>query len=127
MTAAETLGAYVRRLGWGAEMIALAAQAAFPNYTPGDLLDEERGRTLCSAIETLAQAGRDTENLPVLIDHYRKHHGEQWRARFWEQTCRTAALRHNNPQLFGLSPLEADPQRLAQHPQSAPAPAAVAA
>ena len=115
MTPRQRLAAYGTQLGWGSETLILAAQAAFPGFTPGERLDDEQTTALCSAVETLAQAGRDAENLPALIDHYRQHHGEQWRTRFWDQTARTATLRHSHPELYGLSPLETDPQRLARY------------
>jgi hypothetical protein len=65
----------------------------------------------------LAQAGYRAESLAEHIGEYRRRYGEDWRQRFWRRALRLASLRYRDPDVYGLSPCESDPDRLAQHPR----------
>ena len=56
---------------------------------------------------------------------YQRRHGDEWRERFWARALAIASVRYRHPELYGLSPCETDPARLAQH-ASKPAPPSAA-
>jgi hypothetical protein len=124
--ARKRLAAQAAAAGYPAALVTTVAEATLPRHRAGEPLDDAQIEQITSAVETLAQAGRTAEQLPELVAHYRRHHGEDWRQRFWAQSLRTANFRHAHPELHGLSPCETDPVRLAQHapPPGAPARAA---
>lgn len=111
MTAREQLASHCQVCGYTPHTLQLIAEAAFADYQPGTRLDDTRVIEIAAAVQTLAQAGRDATMIELTVAHY-KTFGEHWRPRFWEAVTRVAALRFNHPELYGLSPLETDPDRL---------------
>lgn len=93
----------------------LIAGTLFTDYTPGAELTDEQLEQLCWAVEVLAQGGRDAEGVAVTVAHWRDTGDANWRDEFWSATIQTAKLRFSQPEAFGLSPLESDPERVAQH------------
>ena len=86
----------------------LAAQAAAAGYPP-DLLAVIAHATLPAyRADSLAQHTGD----------YRRRHGEDWRQPFWARALALASVRYRRPDIYGLSPCETDPDRLAKHAAS---------
>ena len=110
------LAAHAAAAGYPRELLTTVAEATLPRYQAGERLDDERIERLTIAVETLAQAGLSAEELPVLVAHYRHRHGRRWQERFWAQALRSANLRYAHPGLYGFSPCETDPARIAEHP-----------
>ena len=67
----------------------------------------------------LAQAGYSAANLRALLADYQRRHGGGWRERFWARALRIASVRYRHPHVYGPSPCEADPDRLAAQPHPA--------
>jgi len=100
--------------GYGPDTLLSIAQATFPRYKPGERLVDEQIQTMCDAVEVLAQAGCHDSAIGQMIAGYRRL-GYGCHDRFWAQQMRTACLRFNHPAVYGLSPCESDPARLAAH------------
>jgi len=115
MSAAHArLAALAAAAGYGPDTLGVIADAALPSHRPGERLDDQRVAHIATAIEVLAQAGHPAAALPDLITHYRDRYGEPcWREHFWHAQLRIAAARYRHPRVYGLSPCEADPARLA--------------
>ena len=109
------LAAQAAAAGYPPGLLALIAHAAFPRYRTGEQLEDPQIEQVTAAVEVLAQAGYRAESLAEHIGDYRRHYGEAWRERFWRRALRVARLRYRHPDAYGLSPCEADPDRLAQH------------
>ena len=65
-------------------------------------------------MQVIAQAGYDHQQLLDVLDSHQTQHHDQWRSWFWKSTVAIAAVRYRHPDLYGLSPCETDPERLAQ-------------
>jgi PD-(D/E)XK nuclease superfamily len=124
--ARNRLAAQAAAAGYPTGLLTAVAEATLPRHQAGEPLDDDQIEQITSAVETLAQAGHTAEQVAELVAHYQRRHGDAWRERFWAQTMRTANLRYAQPELYGLSPCETDPARLAQHgpPPAAPGPGA---
>jgi hypothetical protein len=124
--ARSRLAAQAAAAGYPTGLLTTVAAATLPRYQAGEPLDDAQIEQITSAVETLAQAGHTVEQLPELVAHHQRRHGDEWRERFWAQTLRTANARYAHPERYGLSPCETDPARLAQHgpPPAAPGRAA---
>jgi hypothetical protein len=72
-------------------------------------------------VQVIAQAGYDHQQLLDVLDSHQTQHHDQWRSSFWKTTVAIAAVRYRHPDLYGLSPCETDPQRLAQFARPAAA------
>jgi hypothetical protein len=73
-----------------------------------------------------AHAGYSAAHLRTLLAHYRRREGGGWRERFWARALRIASVRYRHPHVYGLSPCEADADRLAARPHPAKPPARAA-
>jgi len=114
MTAArERLRRLAYTAGYGPDTLLSIAEAAIPTFQGGHL-DDPHIQTMCDAVEVLAQAGCQDSEIGAMIAGYRRL-GATWRDAFWDRQVRTACLRFNNPAIYGLSPCESDPSRLAAH------------
>jgi hypothetical protein len=124
--ARNLLAAQAAAAGYPTGLLTTVAEATLPRYQAGEPLDDAQIEQITGAVETLAQAGHSAEQLPELVAHYQRRHGDAWRERFWAQTLRTANVRYAHPERHGLSPCETDPARLAQYgpPTAAPGRAA---
>ena len=109
------LAAQAAAAGYPPDLLALIAHATLPGYRPGEQLEDPQIAQVTDAVEVLAQAGYRAESLAEHIADYRIRHGEDWRQPFWRRALRLASLRHRHPHIYGLSPCETDPDRLAQH------------
>ena len=124
--ARSRLAAQAAAAGYPPDLLALIAQATLPAYQLGDQLQDAEIVQIVEAVEVLAQAGYTAAALPEQLADYQQRHGTQWRERFWTRALRTAAVRYRHPDLYGLSPCEVDPDRLAQHASRQPAPPSAA-
>ena len=124
--ARSRLAAQAAAAGYPPDLLALIAHAALPGYRPGEQLEDRQIAQVTDAVEVLAQAGYRAESLAEHIADYRIRHGKDWRQPFWRRALRLASLRHRHPDVYGLSPCETDPDRLAQ-PARTPASTAAAA
>ena len=108
--------------GYPPDVLAVIAHATLPAHQPGHQLQDAQIDQVTDAVEVLAQAGYRAESLAEHIADYQQRHGTSWRERFWTRALRTAAVRYRQPDLYGLSPCETDPDRLAQNTAREPAP-----
>jgi hypothetical protein len=115
------LAAQAAAAGYPPDLLALIAHATLPRYQPGDQLGDAHVEQVTDAVEVLAQAGYTAAALPEHLADYRQRFGVEWRERFWARALRIASLRYRHPRIYGLSPCEADPSRLAAEPQPQPA------
>jgi hypothetical protein len=113
-TARSRLAVRAAAAGYPPDLLGQIADAVLPNYTPGDRLDDRMVDRVSDAVLVIAQVGYDHQQLGALMDGYRECHGDQWRSPFWTRTLAIAAVRYQHPDVYGLSPCETDPQRLAQ-------------
>lgn len=113
--ARSRLAAQAAAAGCPPDLLALIAHAALPGYRIGEQLEDAQIEQVRAAVEVIAQAGYRAESLAEHIGEYRSRHGEDWRHRFWRRALRVASLRYRDPDAYGLSPCETDPDRLAQH------------
>ena len=118
--ARSRLAAQAAAAGYPPDVLALVAHATLPAHRDGEQLEDTQIDQVTAAVEVLAQAGYRAESLAEQIADYRRRHGEDWRDRLWSRALRLACLRYRHPDVYGLSPCETDPDRLAQH-ASAPA------
>ena len=109
------LAAQATAAGYPPDLLALIANATLPAYRHGRQLDDPQIGQVTDAVEVLAQAGYRAESLAERIADYQQRHGTSWRERFWTRALRTAAVRYSQPDRYGLSPCETDPDRLATH------------
>jgi hypothetical protein len=124
--ARSRLAAQAAAAGYPPDLLALIAHATLPRYRTGEQLEDPQIRQVAAAVEVLAQAGYRAEMLAEEIADCRRRHGEDWRQRFWSRALRVACLRYRHPDIYGLSPCETDPDRLAQHAVSQTAPTSTA-
>src|SRR3954467_3549133 len=111
------LAALAAAAGYGPDTLLLIAEAALPRQRPGERLDDSGLAQVATAVEVLAQCGYCAEAISDLVGSYRQRHRDgRWREHFWRAQLRIAALRFNHPRFYGLSPCEADPDRLAALP-----------
>jgi hypothetical protein len=126
--ARSRLAAQAAAAGYPPGLLALIAHATLPAHRDGEQLEDTQIEQVTAAVELLAQAGYRAETLAEQIAGYRRRHGEDWRHRLWSRALRVACLRYRDPDAYGLSPCESDPDRLAQHTRApagtAPAPRA---
>ena len=122
------LAAQAAAAGYPPDLLALIAHAALPDYQPGAQLEDAHVAQVTDAVEVLAQAGYTAAALPQQLADYQHRHAGDWRQRFWTRALRIAAIRYRHPHIYGLSPCETDPNRLAAqpHPQPAKPPARAA-
>jgi hypothetical protein len=113
VTAARSrLAAHAAAAGYPPDLLGQIADAVLPSYTPGSRLTDLQIDQVTDAVQVIAQAGYDHQQLLDVLDSYQTQHHHRWRARFWKSTVAIAAVRYRHPDLYGLSPCEADPERL---------------
>jgi hypothetical protein len=110
------LAAQAAAAGYPPDLLALIANATLPGYQPGQRLDDQQIEQVTAAVEVLAQAGYTAAGLPGQLAGYQRRDGDDWRQRFWALALRIASVRYRHPELYGLSPCETDPDRLAREP-----------
>ena len=120
-TARSRLAAHAAAAGYPPDLLTQIADAVLPGYTPGNRLDDRTVERVTDVVQVIAQAGYDHQQLQAVIDGYRERHGDQWRRPFWTRTLAIAAVRYRHPDVYGLSPCETDPERLAQFARPAAA------
>jgi hypothetical protein len=120
------LAAQAAAAGYPPDLLALIAHATLPAYQPGQQLEDAQVEQVTGAVEVLAQAGYRADRLAEHIAEYQRRHGSDWRQRFWARALRIATVRHSHPHIYGLSPCDSDPHRLAQHAARRPAPPSAA-
>jgi len=120
--ARSRLAAQAAAAGYPPDLLALIAHATLPAHRDGQQLNDAQIEQVTQAVEVLAQAGYPAKSLAEHIADYQQRHGTSWRERFWTRALRTAAVRYRQPDLYGLSPCETDPDRLAQHAAREPVP-----
>jgi hypothetical protein len=125
-SARSRLAAQAAAAGYPADLLALIAHATLPRHRPGERLEDAHVEQVTDAVEVLAQAGYSGAHLRVLLAHYQRRQGGGWRERFWTRALRIAGVRHRYPHVYGLSPREADADRLAAQPHPAKPPARAA-
>lgn len=99
--------------GYGPQALFAIAEAALPNYRAPAPLGEEHFKQVLDCVEVIAQAGLHEAEIPALVGQFQAS-GPAWQGDFWTQVVRVASMRFNRPDLYGLSPCEDDPGRLAQ-------------
>ena len=124
--ARSRLAAQAAAAGYPADLLALIAHATLPRHRPGERLEDAHVEQVTDAVEVLAQAGYSAANLRALLADYQRRHGGGWRERFWARALRIASVRYRHPHVYGPSPCEADPDRLAAQPHPAKPPARAA-
>ena len=124
--ARSRLAAQAAAAGYPADLLALIAHATLPRHRPGERLEDAHVEQVTDAVEVLAQAGYSAAHLRALLAHYQRRQGGGWRERFWARALRIASVRYRYPHVYGLSPCEADPDRLAARPHPAKPPARAA-
>jgi len=120
------LAAQAAAAGYPPDLLALIAHVTLPAYRRGEQLDDVQIGQVTDAVEVLAQAGYRAGTLAEHIAEYQRRHGDDWRERFWSRALRIASVRYRRPDIYGLSPCETDPDRVAQHAARRPAPASAA-
>ena len=120
------LAAQAAAAGYPPDLLPLLASAILPRYEPGQQLEDAQVEQVTGAVEVLAQAGYRADRLAEHIAEYQCRHGSDWRQCFWARALRIATVRHSHPHIYGLSPCETDPHRLAQRAARRPAPASAA-
>jgi hypothetical protein len=113
--ARSRLAAQAAAAGYPPDLLAVIAHATLPGYQPGQQLEDGQIEQVTDAVEVLAQAGYAGVNLPAHLADYQRRHGSDWRQRFWSRALRLASVRYRRPDIYGLSPCESDPDRLAKH------------
>ena len=101
--------------GYPPDLLAVIAHATLPRYQPGDQLEDPQIEQVIGAVEVLAQAGYRADSLAQHTGDYRRRHGQDWRQPFWARALALASVRYRRPDIYGLSPCETDPDRLAKH------------
>jgi hypothetical protein len=124
--ALSRLAAQAAAAGYPADLLALIAHATLPRYRPDERLEDAQVEQVTDAVEVLTQAGYSAANLRAVLADYQRHGGGGWRERFWARALQIANVRYRHPHVYGLSPCEADPDRLAAQPQPAKPPARAA-
>ena len=114
------LSALAAAADYGRETLELIVDAALPAHTPGARLNDALIGDVTTAVEVLAQCGYTADELAEIMVSYRlRFRNGRWRERFWHNQLRAATLRFNQPRVYGLSPCESDPARLAEFPRAA--------
>jgi hypothetical protein len=125
-TVAEILAWQQARTGYGAVTRTLIAEAALPQYAAvlhrdvAHQLSSKELAALPAAIDALAQAGLDAAGVTRALRAIQTRNPQDWRRAFWTAILRRANARYNDPQRYGLSPTERDPERLARYSPRAP-------
>jgi hypothetical protein len=112
------LAAQAAAAGYPPDLLAVIAHATLPAYRAGDQLEDPQIEQVIGAVEVLAQAGYRADSLAQHTGDYRRRHGEDWRQPFWARALALASVRYRRPDIYGLSPCESDPDRLAKHAAS---------
>ena len=112
--ARSRLAAQAAAVGYPPDFLAVIAHATLPRYQPGQQLEDGQIEQVTDAVEVLAQAGYTGVNLPAHLADYQRRHGSDWRQRFWRRAFALASFRCRRPDIYGLSPCETDPDRLAR-------------
>jgi len=120
--ARSRLAAQAAAAGYPPDLLAVIAHATLPAYQPGQQLQDAQIEQVTDAVEVLAQAGYRAESLAAHIADYRHRHGQDWRQPFWSRALALASVRYRRPDIYGLSPCETDPDRVAHHAAREPAP-----
>jgi hypothetical protein len=113
--ARSRLAAQAAAAGYPPDLLAVIAHATLPAYQPGQQLQNGQIEQVTDAVEVLAQAGYAGADLPAHLADYQRRHGDGWRQPFWSRALRLASVRYRRPDIYGLSPCETDPDRLATH------------
>ena len=113
--ARSRLAAQAAAAGYPPDLLAVIAHATLPAYRAGDQLEDPQIEQVIGAVEVLAQAGYRAESLAAHIADYQRRHGDDWRQPFWSRALSLASVRYRRPDIYGLSPCETDPDRLAKH------------
>ena len=116
--ARSRLAAQAAAAGYPTGLLAVISHATLPAYQAGEQLEDGQIEQVAGAVEVLAQAGYRAESLAEHIGDYRRRHGEDWRQPFWARALALANVRYRHPDIYGLSPCETDPDRLAKHAAS---------
>ena len=121
--ARSRLAAQAAAAGYPPDLLALIAHATLPAYQQGEQLEDAQIEQVTAAVEVLAQAGYRADSLAEHIADYQRRHGRRLaRALLAPARYRLATVRYRHPDIYGLSPCETDPDRLAQHAARQPAP-----
>jgi len=124
VSARDRLAQALYQAGYDQHTLLAIATATLPRYQAGEALDDAHLAMVIDAVEVLAQAGASNQQVQAIIARFQAAGGD-WRDGFWTQSLQIACSRFNQPDLYGLSPCENDPQRLArwggQHAQLAQA------
>jgi len=115
VTSRERLERAAYLAGYDSDTLRRIAAATLPYYHDGLELDDPRVEQITSAVEVLAQAGATADEVVALIYTYERSGQPDWRERFWTRQMRAAGDRFARPEIYGLSPCEDDPQRLAAY------------
>ena len=113
-TARSRLAAHAAAAGYPPDLLTQIADAALPGYAPGSQLTDLQVVQFTDAVQVIAQAGYDHQQLLDVLDSHQTQHRDRRRSWFWKSTLTIAAVRYRHPDLYGLSPCETDPERLAQ-------------
>ena len=115
MNAARSrLAAHAAAAGYPPDLLTQITHAVLAGYTPGSRLTDMQVDQVTDAVQVIAQAGYDHQQLHDVLDSHQTQHHDRWRFWFWKSTLRIAAVRYRHPDQYGLSPCETDPERLAQ-------------
>jgi hypothetical protein len=118
--ARDRLAAQAAAAGYPPALLTTVADATLPRHRAGQRLDDRQIDHLTAAVETLAQAGINAEQLPELVAQHRRRHGQQWRERLWAHVLRAANDRNAHPKRDAPSPGKTGPVRPAhQRPRPA--------
>ena len=113
--ARSRLAAQAAAAGYPTGLLAVIAHATLPAYRAGEQLEDGQIEQVAGAVEVLAQAGYRADSLAQHTGDYRHRHGQDWRQPFWARALALASVRYRRPDIYGLSPCESDPDRLAKH------------
>ena len=113
-TARSRLAAHAAAAGYPPDLLTRIVDAVLPGYTPGSRLTDQQVDQVTDAVQVIAQAGYDHQQLLDVLDSHQTQHRDRRRSWFWKSTLTIAAVRYRHPDLYGLSPCETDPERLAQ-------------
>ncbi len=90
------VAAQARRGGYGAADLEQIATAAWPDFTPGNRLDDNRLHAMADVILPLCIDGLVRPGtLGPLLEAYRTEHPADWRAQFWRVRQQIADRRRN--------------------------------
>lgn len=114
-----------QQAGYGVKTLQLVAMAMVPRFSFGEVLDDPAALwEVEQGVRIFAQAGLEDEDLARAIVHAMlrgdPEHPNAWRSDLLERWMTVACARFAQPERFGLSPCEDDPERLAAWAPAAP-------